>query len=93
MILDNIRISPISFGDGGKPSFAAQNRSHHNDIIIFIFLKPLVTNIFRVFVRSYIIFARENNAEDTRPWAIINIIVPLILHFEKMNIPEATMLM
>lgn len=33
--------------------------------------------IVRLLVRSYIVLARQNKAEDVRPWAIIIVMAPI----------------
>lgn len=88
--LDNMMISPIRFGNGGNPKLAAQNNSHHVGSMVVMDLNPRIINIFRVWVRSYRIFASANSAEDTSPWAIISIRAPLKDQFVNISIPEVT---
>lgn len=59
--------SPISFGRGGRPSFAAHLINHQKGKSTVIILNPRVIKIFRVCVRSYKILARANKAEETNP--------------------------
>lgn len=47
-IPDMIIISPINFGRGGSPRFAAQASNHHRGRRVVMVLNPRVTNIFRV---------------------------------------------
>uniref|UniRef100_UPI003981911D hypothetical protein n=1 Tax=Salmonella sp. s54496 TaxID=3159665 RepID=UPI003981911D len=52
MILLRINSSPIKFGKGGRPRFAAQLISHHIGISEVISFKPRDIEILRVFLRS-----------------------------------------
>lgn len=62
-----INISPIKFGSGGSPRLAAQAISHHMGSKTVIILKPRVIKMLRVWVRSYSMLAKANNAEETSP--------------------------
>ena len=44
------------------------------------FCIPRMAINIRVFVRSYSMLARQNSIEEVRPWAIIRIIAPEVLH-------------
>lgn len=71
-------ISPIRLIEGGAAIFAADSVNHIIVISGNRFRSPLVKNKLRVWVASYVLFARENIAEEHRPWAII--IVRAALH-------------
>ena len=90
---DSISISPIKFGEGGNPNFAAHIKSHHSVLRGRRNFRPRVMASVRVPLRSYTVLARENKAEETSPWAIINISAPFIPHFVSEKIAAATMLM
>lgn len=77
--IDEINIISLNkLIDGGAAIFAAVNKNHHIDIIGLRHNKPLVRNNLRVWVTSYDKFAKINNADDLRPWAIIMIRAPII---------------
>lgn len=74
------KISLIKLIDGGPPIFITLSMNHINDIDGIKFNMPLVRNILRVWVVSYVIFAMENIAEETSPWATIRAKVPIQPH-------------
>ncbi|MEQ5162538.1 hypothetical protein ABN196_18030, partial [Proteus terrae] len=57
---------------GGAAILAELNKNHHNAILGIKFKNPLLINILRLPLRSYIILAKQNNPEEHNPWAIIN---------------------
>lgn len=65
------RISLSRLIEGGAAIFALTNKNHHIDMIGSLTRIPFVRLIFRVWVCSYVMLARLNKADDTRPWAII----------------------
>lgn len=89
----NIIISPIRFGDGGSPKFDAHIKSHHMVLKGKISFSPRVIARVRVPFRSYTVLARENRADETSPWAIINMRAPFRPHVVWENMPAATILM
>lgn len=52
IIPENMRISPMAFGRGGRPRFAAANASHREGINRVILLSPRLIDRFRVLFRS-----------------------------------------
>lgn len=54
------------------------------------FCIPRMAINIRVFVRSYNMLARQNSIEEVRPWAIIRIIAPEVLHGVWISVAEAT---
>lgn len=74
---------------GGAAMFAHEKRNHHNDKIGAVIRIPPVNTTLRVCVVSYVMFARQNIAEDTRPWAII-IARPPYIPNEVLDITPAT---
>jgi len=93
IIADKIRSSPISLGVGGKPRLDTQVIIHQSVNNGVINLKPRVIDRVRVLFRSYIRFARQNNAEDISPCAIMRVRAPLMPQREMENAPDATILM
>lgn len=69
-------ISLIRLIEGGPAIFIVVKINHIIDIEGTRLSMPLVRNILRVWVVSYVILAIENIAEETRPWAIIIAIAP-----------------
>lgn len=63
--------------DGGAAILAQIRRNHHNEINGSMLHNPLVRAMLRVFVNSYVIFAMQNNPEETNPWAIIMANAPI----------------
>jgi len=53
--------------EGGAAMLAAVNKNHHSVIIGATDINPLVKNILRVRVISYLIFAIMNSAEELKP--------------------------
>lgn len=72
-----INISPIRLGNGGRARLARLAMNHHTAVRGKIICRPRARIIVRLWVRSYAVLARQNRAEDTRPWAIIRIIAPV----------------
>ena len=72
--------------EGGAAILAQINRNHHREIKGNILHSPLVNAILRVPVNSYVIFAMQNNPDDTSPCAIIIARAPIspILVLERM---------
>lgn len=68
--------SPIRFGRGGSAKFARLATNHHTAASGKITCSPRARTIVRLWVRSYAVLARQNSAEDARPWAIIKMIAP-----------------
>jgi len=67
IILVNNIISLNKLIEGGAAIFIILNKNHNIDIDGIIDNIPLVKNILREWVTSYIIFAIENIAEETKP--------------------------
>lgn len=65
------KISLRRFEDGGLAMFAVQLTNHHIVIDGNRVIRPLVKNILRVCVVSYVMFARANSLDEHRPWASI----------------------
>lgn len=63
---------------GGAAMFAADTRNHIKVIMGKVLIIPLFRAILRVEDVSYVMFARQNIAEEDSPWAII--IVRAALH-------------
>jgi len=93
IMVEMINNSPMSFGVGGSPRFDTQAIIHQMVSRGVTNLNPRVIDRVRVLFRSYSNFAKQNKAEDIRPWAIINISPPFIPHREIVKIPDATILM
>jgi len=73
-------ISKISLNrliEGGAAMFAPVNKNHQRVIVGPTHINPLVRKILRVWVISYDILAKENRAEDLKPWAIIIVRAPI----------------
>lgn len=64
-------ISLTKLIEGGAAILAAIRRNHMMDIAGVRFMSPLVKNILRVLVVSYIILTAANSPEEERPWEII----------------------
>lgn len=75
-----IRSSPVKFMLGGVAMFVRLVSSHQAVIIGRMLWKPRVSIIIRVCVRSYVMLARQNSADDVNPWAIIRAIAPARAH-------------
>lgn len=69
-------ISPRRLIDGGAAILAAENINHQNVIAGNNIIIPLVINMLRVFVVSYVMLARANIHEEHRPWASIIVRAP-----------------
>lgn len=80
-------ISLIKLIDGGAAIFHAVNRNHHIVRVGQIVISPLVKYILRVWEISYVRFAKINNPDEHKPWAIIIIKDPIIDQFLKVIIP------
>lgn len=50
--------------------------NHHRPVNGKISSAPRRRIIVRLLVRSYIVLARQNKADDVRPWAIIIVMAP-----------------
>lgn len=85
-----IRSSPIRLGRGGSARFARLARNHHVAVRGKIICKPRARIIVRLCVRSYVVLARQNRAEDTRPCAIIRMMAPVNPQGVWIRIPPAT---
>lgn len=77
---DAIISSPVKFMLGGVAMFIRLVISHQIVIIGKILWNPRVRVRIRVLVRSYAVLARQNNADDVNPWAIIRAMAPDRLH-------------
>ena len=64
--------------------------NHQNEIEGNIHKIPLVKYILRVWVDSYVRFARANIHEEHNPWAIIMIRAPFHPHEDKRDTPKIT---
>lgn len=71
-----IRNSPAKLIVGGRAILNRATISHHDHARGKIKIIPRKTTTARVLVRSYAVLARQNRAEDVRPWAIIIIMAP-----------------
>lgn len=74
LVISMISLSRLM--DGGPAMFIVVKINQRRDIEGTRLSNPLVRNILRVCVVSYVILAIENRAEDTRPWAIIIVTAP-----------------
>lgn len=72
------KISAVRFIDGGAPIFPASMIKSQRDIAGEMHIIPLEIIMLRVFVDSYIEFAREKRPEDARPCATIMTRAPII---------------
>lgn len=75
-----ITSSPIRFGRGGRARFARLAVNHQTVVRGKIICSPRAKIIVRLWVRSYVVLARQNSAEETRPWAIISTRAPVKPH-------------
>lgn len=67
-----IRNSSLSrLDDGGAAIFIAQFINHHMVRVGNAVISPLVRKILRVWVDSYVMFARANSLDEHSPWASI----------------------
>lgn len=82
--------SPIKLGSGGSARLARLAMNHHTAVRGKITCSPRARTIVRLWVRSYAVLARQNNAEDTSPWAIIKMIAPENPQGVWIRIPPAT---
>jgi hypothetical protein len=82
-------ISLSKLSDGGAAIFADANRNHHKDIIGADDNNPFIKYILRVWVSSYVRFARENKAEEDKPCAIIINVAPIRPNWEFDNAPAS----
>lgn len=71
-----IMSSPIRFGSGGSARLARLAVNHQTAVSGKIICSPRARTIVRLWVRSYAVLAKQNNAEDANPWAIIRMIAP-----------------
>lgn len=85
-----IRISAIKFGNGGRAILAKVIISHQNDIRGNKACRPRFMKIERVWVRSYVILARQNKPDETNPCAIIIARAPDHAHGVIVKIPATT---
>lgn len=72
-----MKSSPIRFGRGGRARLARLAMNHHVAVKGKIICRPRARIIVRLWVRSYVVLARQKRADDTRPWAIIRMIAPV----------------
>lgn len=72
--------SPMRLGRGGRARFARFEINHQVAVRGKISCNPRAKIIVRLCVRSYVVLAKQNKAEETRPWAIIKIRAPVKLH-------------
>lgn len=72
-----MRSSPIRLGKGGRARLARLAINHQVAVRGRISCMPRASTIVRLWVRSYVVFARQNRADDTRPWAIMRMIAPV----------------
>lgn len=70
-IEENNIISAIKFNEGGAAILAEHKTNHIKVVIGNKDIKPLVKKMFRVWVASYCILAKEKRADEHSPWAII----------------------
>lgn len=75
-----ITSSPIRLGRGGSAKFARFDKNHQTAVRGKIICSPRAKIIVRLWVRSYVVLARQNRADDTRPWAIISTRAPVKPH-------------
>lgn len=73
---DIISSSLAKFTEGGRAILNNRIESHHKAAKGKINRAPRRRIIVRLLVRSYIVLAKQNNAEDVSPWAIIMVIAP-----------------
>lgn len=85
-----ISSSPIKLGSGGRARFARFMINHQVAVSGRSSCIPRASTMVRLWVRSYVVLARQNRADDTRPWAIIKIIAPVKPHGVWIKIPPAT---
>lgn len=62
-----IKSSPTKLTDGGRAILNSRIESHHRPASGEISKAPRRRIIVRLLVRSYIVFARQNKAEDVSP--------------------------
>lgn len=67
--------------------FAQEKINHSIDMVGKRFRSPLVINILRELVASYVILAIANIPDEQRPWAIIIKRAPLNPHIELVIAP------
>lgn len=82
----NKMISLSKLIDGGAAIFHAEKINHHIVIIGRAVIIPLVKNILRVWVTSYVRLAKIKSADEQSPWAIMIINPPHIAQFEFVKI-------
>jgi len=75
-------ISLIRLIDGGVAMFMALNMNHHMDKVGYRDNIPFIRKMLRVLVNSYVMFAKENKADEVNPCATIISIDPIIPHLE-----------
>lgn len=83
-------ISAKRLMDGGAAMLQIDSRSHHIEKAGKSLRIPLVKNILRVFVLSYVMLARLNMQEEHKPWAIIMARAPCHPHEEHNIAPMIT---
>lgn len=83
-------ISERKLGSGGRPKLDVTANSHHAANTANRGWYPAFSFMIRVWVRSYMVFARTNNADDVKPWETIITIAPVKPHEDWVRIPAVT---
>lgn len=82
--------SPIKLGRGGRARLARLAINHQAAISGSIICMPRARSMVRLCVRSQLVLARQNRADEVNPWAIMRISAPVNPQGVWIRIPPTT---